>query len=207
MTGLRIHLKLTIFSLLFLALLPLPSRSAGPVSGQILGGSPDAPIRIEVFSDFQCPSCRELYLDVMRRTISEYCSQNKVCLIYHEFPLASHRYSRDAARYAEAVSRLGRSQLLKVYDALFMDQAQWSEDGSLAASISKAISPADFQKLKVIMDDPSINAAIEKEIQLGTQHQIRSTPTFFIYTSRRQERVEGRLTYISLKQFLDSNLK
>src|SRR5512136_747871 len=116
----------TILFILLLSFYPLSSQAADQASGQILGGTPDAPIRIEVFSDFECPSCRELYLDVMRRAIAEYSSQNKVCVIYHEYPLARHQYARKAAQYAEAVSRLGRTQLLKVYDALFMDQAIWS---------------------------------------------------------------------------------
>jgi protein-disulfide isomerase len=177
-------------------------------SGQILGGAPDAPIRIEVFSDFQCPSCRGLYLDVMRRVLSDYSSQNKVCVVYHEFPLQIHRYSREAALYAEAVSRLGRQQLLKVYDSLFMDQAQWGEDGKLEESISKAISRADLEKVKKIMQDPGITATVEKEIRLGMQNQIESTPTFFIYSGQKQlQKVVGLLSYVSLKTYLNTIIK
>jgi protein-disulfide isomerase len=196
-----------IFAVLLAATFSLPVQSA-EASGQILGGAPDAPIRIEVFSDFQCPSCRGLYLDVMRRVLSDYSSQNKVCVVYHEFPLQIHRYSREAALYAEAVSRLGRQQLLKVYDSLFMDQAQWGEDGKLEVSISKAISLADLEKVKKIMQDPGINATVEKEIRLGMQNQIESTPTFFIYSGQKQlQKVVGLLSYVSLKTYLNTIIK
>ncbi len=196
-----------IFAVLLAAIFSLPVQSA-ETSGQILGGAPDAPIRIEVFSDFQCPSCRGLYLDVMRRVLSDYSSQNKVCVVYHEFPLQIHRYSREAALYAEAVSRLGRQQLLKVYDSLFMDQAQWGEDGKLEVSISKAISLADLEKVKKIMQDPGINATVEKEIRLGMQNQIESTPTFFIYSGQKQlQKVVGLLSYVSLKTYLNTIIK
>jgi protein-disulfide isomerase len=196
-----------IFAVLLAAIFSLPVQSA-ETSGQILGGAPDAPIRIEVFSDFQCPSCRGLYLDVMRRVLSDYSSQNKVCVVYHEFPLQIHRYSREAALYAEAVSRLGRQQLLKVYDSLFMDQAQWGEDGKLEESISKAISRADLEKVKKIMQDPGITATVEKEIRLGMQNQIESTPTFFIYSGQKQlQKVVGLLSYVSLKTYLNTIIK
>ena len=197
----------TIPLVLLLILLTPCLQPADQISGQVLGGSLYAPIRIEVFSDFECPSCRELYLEVMRRVLVDYASQNKVCLIYHEFPLKIHRYSREAARYAEAVSRLGREKLLMVYDVLFMDQAQWAENGKVEASVAKALSRTDLQKVQKIMKDPSINAAIDREIQLGEQRQIRSTPTWFIYAKGKEQKVEGRITYISLKQFIDSTLK
>jgi protein-disulfide isomerase len=199
--------KWIVFFLFLLSIASLPLQAAAQASGQILGGSRDAPIRIEVFSDFQCPSCRELYLDVMRRTLVEYSSQNKVCLIYHEFPIKTHQYSREAARYAEAASRLGRDQMLKVYDSLFMEQGKWSENGKVESAVSKALSAADFQKLKKTMQDPAINAAIEREIELGQKKQIISTPTFFVYAGGKEQKVEGRLTYPMLKQFIDMTLK
>jgi protein-disulfide isomerase len=197
----------TFATFLLLAVFSSSAQPAEPGSGQILGGSLDAPIRIEVFSDFECPSCRELYLDVMRRVLVDYSGQNKVCLIYHEYPLKIHRYSREAARYAEAVSRLGKEKLLMVYDVLFMDQAQWSADGRVEASVAKALSRAELQTVKKFLQEPSIDAAIEKEVKLGENRQIRSTPTWFIYARGKDQKVEGRITYISLKQFIDSALK
>jgi protein-disulfide isomerase len=197
----------TFAGFLLLALALPTTHPASQGSGKVLGGSLDAPVRIEVFSDFECPSCRELYLDVMRRVLVDYSNQNKVCLIYHEYPLKIHRYSREAARYAEAVSRLGREKLLMVYDVLFMEQAQWSVDGRVEASVAKALSRTELQKVKKFMQDPGINAAIERETKLGESRQIRSTPTWFIYARGKEQKVEGRITYISLKQFIDSSLK
>jgi len=198
----------TILFALFVALFSVPLQSAEQTSGQILGGSLDAPIRIEVFSDFQCPHCRDLYLSVMRRVLADYSSKNKVCLIYHEFPLQAHPYSRKAALYVEAVSRLGQQQLLKVYDCLFTDQAQWGEDGKVEVSIAKVLSRADFEKLKKIMQDPSISAAVDKEIRLGVQNKIESTPTFYIYSGQKQlQKVAGDLSYVSLKNYLNGIIK
>jgi protein-disulfide isomerase len=175
--------------------------------GQILGGASNAPIQIEVFSDFQCSACRELYLGTIRQMLQEYASKDRICIIYHEFPLAGHRYSRNAAQYAEAAARLGNQRLLSVMDALFMDQAKWSQDGNIEASISKAIPREDFIKLKKIMQSPAVNQAIESGMQLGVKRNIKSTPTMFINYTGKQQRVEGLVTYLVLKQFIDSILK
>lgn len=183
-------------------------RPAQGASGHVLGGSPDAPVRIEVFSDFECPACRELYLEVMRRVLADYSGRDKVCVIYHEFPLSTHQFSRQAARYAAAAGLMGREPLLKVYDTLFMDQASWSENGKLEASLSKALSGKELKQLKQLLQDPGIDRAIDQGIRLGKEKQVTSTPTWFIFSGNKQlQKVAGRLSYAALKQYLETILK
>lgn len=87
------------------AVFSVPADSMDQSTGQILGGSLNSPIRLEIFSDFQCPACRDLYLGTIRQVLEEYASKDKVCVIYHEYPLSIHPYAREAARYCEAASR------------------------------------------------------------------------------------------------------
>jgi protein-disulfide isomerase len=189
------------------ALWSIPVRSADEPSGQVLGGSLNSPIKIEVFSDFQCPACRDLYLGTIKQVLQEYSSKDKVCVIYHEFPLSIHQYAKDAARYSEAASQLGQQKLLPVYDSLFTDQPQWSKDGSLEATVSKSMPSEDFQKLKRLMQEASVNAEIEKAIQHGIKKEIQSTPTLLISYLGKQQKVEGVVAYDVLKQFIDSIVK
>ena len=195
-TGILILLALTV---------SIPAFSSD--QGQIIGGSTNSPVRIEVFSDFQCPACRDLYLGAIRQVLQDYSSNGKVCVIYHEFPLAVHQYGKEAARYSEAASRLGLQSLLMVFDSLFADQAQWSQDGNLDAVIAKALPRDEYRKLKKVIQDPSINQSIDKEIQLGTKKEIKSTPTMFFYYAGKEQKVEGAVTYATMKQFLDSVIK
>ncbi len=190
------------------ALWSLPARPADDAPpGQLLGGSLNSPVRIEVFSDFQCPACRDLYLNTIRKVLQDYSSKDKVCVIYHEFPLPMHQYAREAARYSEAAGQLGQQKLLPVFDSLFNDQAQWAKDGSLELSVSKAVAGEDFQKIKKLTQDASITTNLEKEILLGTKRDIQSTPTMFISYPGKQQKVEGVVTYDILKQFIDSIVK
>jgi protein-disulfide isomerase len=190
------------------AILLAPAWTSAQTDGQILGGSLNSPIRLEVFSDFQCPACRELYLGTIRQVLQEYSSKDKVCVIYHEFPLSTHQYSQEAARYAEAASQLGVQKLLSVMDMLFTDQAQWSQDGKLETSVLKAVGQEDFQKLKKIMQDPGINAEIQKQIKLGVKKEVKSTPTMFIYyPPNKQQKTEGLVTYLVMKGFIDRIVK
>jgi protein-disulfide isomerase len=181
---------------------------AAPSDGShVLGGSMNSPVRIEVFSDLQCPACRDLYLGTIKQVLMDYSSKDKVCIIYHEFPLTGHQYSREAAKYCIAASHLGIRSLLTAYDSLYTDQAQWSENGNLEATLAKAFPRSEFQKLKKMLKDPSIEKAIDRGVELGNKKDITHTPTMFIYYVGKEEKVQGALSYPSMKQYLDSIIK
>ncbi len=183
------------------------ARGADFTPEQCLGGKPDAPVRIEVFSDYECGSCRTLYLDVIRNVLDEYCSRNRVCVVYYEFPLWSRGHGRVAARYSKAAQSLGRKQWRAVMDALYASQDQWTWDGSVDATVSRALASEDFSKLKRVLEDPSIDTAIDREIAVGKRREVRSTPTFFIYLGEKKQRVDGSIPYRVMKSFLDRAFK
>ena len=193
--------------LLIVGLAPASIRSAGPESGRILGGPGNAPVKLEIFSDFQCPSCREFYLGTIIHVLRDYASKGKVCVIYHEFPLDMHLYARDAARYSIAAYRLGQLKWIPVLDSLYQNQAWWSLDGNLEATVSRAMSPEDFQRVKQSLQDPGINKELESEIAFGKKREIKSTPTIFIRYAGGEEKVEGGVPYLVLKQYLDQIIK
>lgn len=199
-------LKLMMFPITCLALISSPAKP-DEASGRILGGSLKSPIRIEVFSDFQCGHCRDLYLNTIRPLLREYSSKDQVCVIYHEFPLEMHKYAREASRYSEAAAQMGIDQLLPVMDAIFTDQPAWAKDGSLEASVAKALPRDQFLKLKEIMKGAGIDSAIDREIRSGLDKKIDTTPTLLISYAGKNHKVEGVVPYAAMKQFIDSVLK
>ncbi len=69
-------------------------------------GSPDAPITIVVFADYQCPYCNTLH-PIMKQLLAQY--EGKVRLAYRHYPLMSHEYAVHAALAAEAAGKQGHS--------------------------------------------------------------------------------------------------
>src|SRR5580658_4415782 len=92
----------------------VPLRTAGPK---------DAPITIEVWTDFECPTCKMLYLNTLKPLIPEYCATGKVYLIHHDFPLPQHKYSHLAAVWADAAATIGKYEV--VTEALFSKPESW----------------------------------------------------------------------------------
>jgi protein-disulfide isomerase len=177
-----------------------------------LAGQSGASVKIEVFSDYQCPICRTYYLETLKPLIYDYTKANKIdriSVVYHDLPLESiHQNARKAARLALAAHRMGKDKWLKVSDALYMQQAVWSEDGNCEAPLEKILEPAELIQLKKMAADPSIETVLNQEIGLAQSRNITSTPTTFIITETgRQQRFTGDPGFAALKDYLDKMIK
>ncbi len=188
-------------------------------------GSKSAPITMEVFSDYQCPSCRMLYEQTLKPLINEYVSTGKVYLIHRDFPLPMHKYSTDAARWVNAGARLGRYP--EVEAALYDNQDAWAADGNIQKFVAAALSPAEFKRAESMVKaceaagikpatattgaqtghGCSIDVAIEKDKALGNTVPVTQTPTYrFYHNGTEFPPTPGYVSWPILKQFLDSVL-
>jgi len=193
-----------------IAIAAAPAASVLPayqIAEEPMGGTLNAPIRLEVFSDFQCPSCKVFYMDTIRQVLRNYCASDKVCVIYREFPLPMHPVAREAARLSTAARKLGHKQWLAVFEAIYAEQEVWSKNGMIQATVARALSSDDFKKLLTLAQDPSVNQAIERDIALGKKRQVDQTPTFFVSVLGREQKIVGILPYTTLKDFIDKFVK
>ncbi|HLK49048.1 MAG TPA: thioredoxin domain-containing protein [Bryobacteraceae bacterium] len=191
-------MKLPVYFLL--AVLPALA-SAAEVDRAKAFGNPSAPLQIELFSDFQCPSCRALHLDQLPFIMRDYVNTGKAYLIYKEFPLPMHPHAREAAAYACASARIGKYD--KVADVLFQSQPSWAENGKVYETVASVLSPADRKKVQALAKDPSVLGEIERDVQEGQQERINQTPTLLVIRNGRKYPIGGMLNYDLLRRFLD----
>jgi protein-disulfide isomerase len=168
-----------LFALFAAALLPAfgQTMTADPAK---TFGQPNAPVRLDVFSDFECPACRNFHIQMLPNIERDYGVPGKAYIVSHEFPLniPAHKFSREAANYATAAARVGK--YVQVADALFQNQAAWSESGKIWDTIAPALTPAEQKKVQALVKDPSVLAEVQNDVQLGNQLQVSSTPSLFI---------------------------
>jgi protein-disulfide isomerase len=195
--------------LCFTACAPSVDSAEDARGGLLLSGSDKSPVKIEVFSDFQCPACRTLFLNTIRPIMQNY--KDKVCVIYYEFPLAGHPYARPAARYVGATAKLGSQKAKPVFESIFWRQDEWIKDGNIEAAVSKALNREDFLKVQKMLEEPgtleAINDDISKELEQGRLRKVSSTPTMFISYPGKQQKVEGYQTYQVMQLLLDPLVK
>jgi protein-disulfide isomerase len=176
-------------------------------SENYLMGRPDSPVKIDLFSDFECPACRAFFLDTISPLLEEYSASNKVAVVFHDFPLPSHASSKAAARYSLAAKCLGRDQYIKVIKYLYTCQAEWTFDGNIQRVVARILSPGELARVDERLKDPALEQTVEREVALGNQRKVESTPTFFVTMGGKEQRVVGGLSLPVLNAFIVPNLK
>lgn len=182
------------------------SAQAQQVPAFKVSGSVMAPITIEIYTDFQCPHCREFYLETLPPLTNEFIKTGKVKLIHRDFPLPAFQYSRNAMHYANAAGQIGKYDV--VAQQLFESQPEWSQNGNVDAAVAKVLSPAEMAKVRtIIKTDSHLDDSVEKDVALanGTDH-LTATPTVVIVHKGKREAITGGMPYPVLKQYLESLL-
>jgi len=167
-------------------------------------GSKNAPITMEVFSDFQCPACKQLYKTTNQLLLDNYVNTNKVYLIHRDFPLPMHAYSKIAARYVRAAAQLGKSE--QAEKALFDNQEKWEQTGDVDGILAGALSSADMSKIRAVAKGSSLDTVIEKDVTAGKGYNVNQTPTTIIHYKGQTYPVVGVVNYDVLHAFLDQLL-
>lgn len=135
-------------------------------------GSPDAPVKIVEFADFQCPFCREA-ARIMDAAHDKY--GDKVVIYYRHFPLSAHPEAEVAARAAVAAQM--QDKFWPMHDLLFKYQKQLSAEkiDQFARQIG-----VNFSKFKKDMTSAEAVKRVRADKQAGEDAQITGTPSIFI---------------------------
>jgi protein-disulfide isomerase len=167
-------------------------------------GSKTAPIIMEVFSDYQCPSCRALFMTTNRQLMDNYVTTGKVYVIHRDFPLPMHAYSRVAARYARAAAEIGKIEPAE--RALYENQDKWEQTGDVDGTLAAVLSAADMTKIRALVKGGTLEPLIDKDLQLGQMYRVNQTPTTVFHSKGQTYPYSGAMGYDTLHQFLDQLL-
>jgi protein-disulfide isomerase len=168
-------------------------------------GNPSAPVTIQVFSDYECPSCKMFHDTTLPEIVRDYVATGKVYLVYRDFPLPMHQYSRQAAGYACAAAHLMLYQ--PVADALFKNQSAWAASGKVWEYVASVLTLSQQKKVQAMAASPEVQAEIQREVNLGQREQISSTPTLVVSHGARKYPISGVANYMLLKQLINDVAK
>ena len=98
-----------------------------------------------------------------------------VKLIFKNYPLAYHAFSRKAALAAAAAQRQGK---FWEYHDLIFENYQHLDDPKFR-EMARELN-LDLEKFEKDLNDPATSLRVDKDVQLGRSVGVKGTPTIFI---------------------------
>jgi protein-disulfide isomerase len=156
---------------------PSPTATAAPADNAV--GSPDAPVTMEVWADYQCPYCRLEDLLFSGALEREYAAPGIVRIVYRDFAFLGQE-STDAAVAARCAGRQEAAARLRFHDALYAFQ-QGENQGRFVREnllqVAQIVGVPDTTAFTACLDDPAVADEVAAETAAGRDLGISSTPT------------------------------
>ncbi len=198
------------------AVQPATAQARPEVSGNS-SGNPNAPVKLTVFSDYQCPYCREFWSTTEAQVIDAYVKTNKVLFTERSAGNWVSRNSgctstesQDAAMAAYCAG--DQNKFWEMNDALFTNVI--GEDaGSFTTKRLEAIAQSvglDTNAFNSCLTSGKYQNEVNQDLQDATAAGITGTPFFTItYTAGGQQKtdtVDGAQPFSVFQQKLDAAL-
>jgi protein-disulfide isomerase len=135
-------------------------------------GSEKAKIVITEFAEFKCTYCEALS-PVLKKLVAE--SNGMVRLIFKHFPLKNHPGTFFSSRAAQAAYKQGK--FWEMSDLLYKGFNKQSPEDVLEYAKTLGM---DIDRFKKDLEDPKIEALIERDKMEGVRAKVVGTPTLFI---------------------------
>ncbi len=166
-------------------------------------GDPNAPIKVEEFSDFQCPYCRLFFEEEESTIIENYVKTGKVYFTYTPFSfLDTNTTSGESKAAAQAAyCAADQNKFWEYHDILFTNQngeniGDFTSKRLLAFAETLGLDTAAF---KSCFNGNQYRQQVLDDLARGRSMGVKATPTFFVNGTI----VEG---YTGLAQAIDAEL-
>lgn len=173
------------------------------MSSPILG-SPDAPVTIIEFGDYQCPSCKKWFLDSKPQIISNLIDTGKANLIFIDIALlGKDSLPASAATYCAEE----QGQYWNYHDLLYSNQlgvdTGWANSERLKAfAFSLGL---DMDLFASCLDSGKYDKRVRFNTQVATNSGVDSTPTFIIVgPDGQQQKIGGAQPYSVFENVIES---
>jgi protein-disulfide isomerase len=158
-------------------------RTYAQTDGQSIG-DPDAPVKIEEYSDFQCPYCRVFHDEAFPQILRDYVETGKVYFTYRNFPIVDARSatkeSTNAAKASVCAAQQGK--FFEFHDVLFANQTG-ENIGDYAERRLYAMAGVvglEAEAFDACYRDSTTADAVDLDKAAGLRAGVNSTPSFMI---------------------------
>ncbi|MDI6768764.1 MAG: DsbA family protein [Anaerolineales bacterium] len=160
-----------------------PQAFSAPVNRNAIG-NPDAPVKVDVWEDFQCPACARYSENVEKLIFQNYVETGKVYYTFRHFPFIDDRSATKESDQAANASMCAGEQD-RFWDYKEMLFANWNSENQGAFSDKRLIAYADalglkMRDFKTCFDENPYRKQIEQDTADGVAIGVSGTPSVFV---------------------------
>jgi protein-disulfide isomerase len=157
-----------------------PRHQLGPNDSEIEGSS-SAPVLIQEYADFQCPSCKRFH-DVFGSTVDDLVAQGKIRFAYTYFPFLGEESVRAAAA---GVCAGDEDEFFSYQDVLYTNQAAENSgflttDRLVDFGREAGITGPAFDRFEQCVRSNRYEGFVRQQAENASKRGVNSTPTLFI---------------------------
>ena len=162
---------------------PTPPELVDPANARALGTA-EAPVTIDVWSDFQCPACAFFATSVEPDLIDEFVKPGTVRLVYRDYAFLDGGTSDGESHQAAAAARCAGEQgtFWQYHDYLFENQKGENKGAFRRERLDQIAETVglDMNAFESCMGGDAPEQAVQAETDIGVAAGVRSTPTLAI---------------------------
>lgn len=143
-------------------------------------GSPDAPVEITEFADYQCPFCQTFATLQMPTLDERLIKTGRARWRYRDFPLQQHPFARLAAHSAACADEQGK--YWEQHNRIYEGQSEWAGVRNAAPAFRNYAKAAgvDLNRYDSCMKAGKYAGRIQASYNEGVQLGVSSTPTLLV---------------------------
>jgi len=165
-------------------------------------GPAAAPVTVVIFSDFQCPMCKQ-EADVIHKQLTA-AFPDKVKVYFRDFPLEQlHNWARPAAIAGRCVYKLNPAAFWDYHDWIYENQNYIGLD-NLNSKIQEFATAKnlDSMQLSRCIETKATAAEVNASQAVGTALTLNATPTIFI----NGRKLEGAVPWATIEAIVKAEL-
>ena len=166
-------------------------------------GTAGAPVSLVVFSDFQCPNCKEEEKTLRQNLPSTFPTQ--VRLYFKDFPLEQiHPWAKAAAIAGRCVFRQSPAKFWEYHDWIYEKQSEITVENLKNQVLDFANNAKDLDTLQLgrCMDTKATEAEVNASIAEARELKVDATPTIFL----NGRRLVGNYPWPNMEQIINGEL-
>lgn len=147
-------------------------------------GNPDAPVKVDVWEDFQCPACKSYSEQIEPEIIKNYVDTGKVFYTFHHYAFIDSQVTTKESHQAANASMCAgvQERFWDYHDILFINwngenQGSFSDKRLVAFAETLGLDMTAFNKC---FNQDQFKAEIDQDFTDGSNKGVSGTPSVFV---------------------------